>query len=290
MSLSKVLESIYADKPQQDTIDFKQSAQVPSALPGTEQNSPIGKSPEDYDKDDMNVPSPESELGDDSMLPDEDCDECPKVTLAHSLIQWIKDNAETIHDVLDAVESGEYDEMDDMDNADIDLGGDDQSPMDFGAGETGDQQFDDPEADIKAKEFEEKDQFSGFGFDEENNDQTEQSPEMDMGEEPSQDQPMGDEGSIDDLEPDDPDRQGDIRSVQDAHLVFKRKTADGTFEELWFYNVGDDASRSDDDIKRDILSGTSIDPKKLASEDGKQQYTIVTMGNGQMVHIVGMES
>ncbi len=284
MSLSKVLESIYADKPQQDTVDLNQSAQVASAIPGIEQSSSIGKSPEDYDKKD-DVPT-DPLAGE--LESDEDCDECPKVSLAHSLIQWIKDNAETIHSVLDAVESGEYDDTDDSDDFDVFEFDDEQSneePNEV----PNDVDYNDPEA--KSKEFEETKAFADFGFEDEDTQQSNTDPELDPGldADPEQSQ-MDDDASMDDLEPDDPDRQGDIRTVQDAHLVFKRKTADGTFEELWFYNVGDDASRSDDDIKRDILSGTSIDPKKLASEDGKQQYTIVTMGNGQMVHIVGMES
>jgi len=100
---------------------------------------------------------------------------------------------------------------------------------------------------------------------------------------------QGDMGAESDDELNDEDRRGIIRSVDDAHLVFKRQTEDGTFEELWIYNAG---STLDDDvaIRRAILAGTDIPRNKTQSEDGSQTYTLETMGNAQMLHIRGMQN
>ena len=38
-------------------------------------------------------------------------------------------------------------------------------------------------------------------------------------------------------ESDDPDRQGVIRVVANAHLIYKRQNEEGTFDELWIYNT-----------------------------------------------------
>jgi len=90
-------------------------------------------------------------------------------------------------------------------------------------------------------------------------------------------------------EPQDPDRAGIIRVVKSAHLVYKRQTENGSFEELWIYNIHD-KSHDELDIRRDILAGTDIPPKKTRSPDGQQQYSIVTMGNGQMIKISGLNN
>jgi len=85
----------------------------------------------------------------------------------------------------------------------------------------------------------------------------------------------------------DPNRQGVIRTVPKAHLVYKRKTPDGTFEELWVYNTG--GSMQDElSIRRNILAGTDIPTKKTKSPDGKQHYTVWTIGNAQLVNIQGL--
>lgn len=87
----------------------------------------------------------------------------------------------------------------------------------------------------------------------------------------------------------DPDKMGDIRTVKGAHLVFKRQNSDGTFTELWMYNIGkhvDDAIA----VKRAILAGTDIKDGKLRSEDGKQMYQLSTLGNAQLLSIDGLSN
>ena len=41
-------------------------------------------------------------------------------------------------------------------------------------------------------------------------------------------------------------------------------------------------------VRRNILAGTDIEPKKTKSEDGQQSYTLTTMGNAQMLNITGL--
>lgn len=83
------------------------------------------------------------------------------------------------------------------------------------------------------------------------------------------------------------DFQGNIRTVRGANLVFKRKTEDGNFEELWVYNVGNDMRR-ETQIRRAILSGTDIDPTSQASKEGEQYAETSSLGNVQFLHIVGL--
>lgn len=93
-----------------------------------------------------------------------------------------------------------------------------------------------------------------------------------------------------DVEPqewDDPDFQGAIRVVAGAHLVFKRQQEDGTFEELWQYNLGDDFKK-ELKIRRAILAGTDIPINKLRSPDNSQTYDIWTVGNGQLMKVKGL--
>lgn len=85
----------------------------------------------------------------------------------------------------------------------------------------------------------------------------------------------------------DPNRQGVIRTVPNAHLVYKRTTPDGTFEELWIYNTG--GSMQDElNIRRNILAGTDIPKNKVKSPDGKQHYDVWTIGNAQILNIHGL--
>lgn len=97
---------------------------------------------------------------------------------------------------------------------------------------------------------------------------------------------------IDDTEvehtfPDNPNKQGIIRRVDKAHLVYKRQTPDGTFEELWVYNIGPDM-RDELTIRRNILAGTDIPAQKTRSPDGSQSYSLTTLGNGQLLLIKGL--
>jgi len=88
-------------------------------------------------------------------------------------------------------------------------------------------------------------------------------------------------------ESDNPDRQGVIRTVDNAHLVYKRENEEGTYDELWVYNTSEHM-KDELTIRRAILAGTDIPPKKTQSEDETQTYVLTTMGNGQMLEITGL--
>lgn len=113
--------------------------------------------------------------------------------------------------------------------------------------------------------------------------------ELSIDEEPPVD---GDEEDTDQLDgiantaTEDPNRQGLIRAVKNAHLVYKRETEEGTFEELWIYNVAD--FRSEINTKKAILAGTDIPPNKTRSPDGSQTYTTWAAGNAEMLLIRGL--
>lgn len=85
-----------------------------------------------------------------------------------------------------------------------------------------------------------------------------------------------------------PNRQGTIRVIKGAHLVYKRKTPDGFYEELWFYNIGKETSRDELELRKEILAGTDIPESGTKSDDGAQSYEIWTSGNGQMMKVVGL--
>lgn len=85
----------------------------------------------------------------------------------------------------------------------------------------------------------------------------------------------------------DPDFQGDIRTVKGADLVYKRKQEDGNYEELWIYNVGTDI-RTETQIRKAILAGTDIVPQQRESDDGSQHCDTYTVGNVQYLRIFGL--
>lgn len=91
----------------------------------------------------------------------------------------------------------------------------------------------------------------------------------------------------DQIEHENPDRAGVIRTVDGAHLVYKRQTEDGSFEELWLYNTGNSVT-SELEVRRDILAGTDIPPKGTKSPDGSQYYSITTLGNAQYLNVHGL--
>jgi hypothetical protein len=103
---------------------------------------------------------------------------------------------------------------------------------------------------------------------------------------------VGDEEGLEDMpeeepaEPEDPDRAGLIRTVNKAHLVYKRSTDDGTYEEMWMYNVTN--LRDEMSVRKAILSGTDIPPNKSQSPDGSQSYELWTAGNAEMMLIKGL--
>lgn len=84
----------------------------------------------------------------------------------------------------------------------------------------------------------------------------------------------------------DPDRQGAIRSVKKAHLIFKRESGDGGYEELWIYNIG--TMKDELETRKAILAGTDIPPGKTSSPDGAQSYTLWSAGNAEVLHISGL--
>lgn len=90
-----------------------------------------------------------------------------------------------------------------------------------------------------------------------------------------------------DQEWENPDLQGTIRAIPNAHLVYKRQQEDGTFDELWHYNIGEDFKR-ELKIRRAVLAGTDIPINKMKSPDGNQTYELWTIGNGQMLKIQGL--
>ncbi|MGZ8924309.1 MAG: hypothetical protein ACXW2E_00365 [Nitrososphaeraceae archaeon] len=87
----------------------------------------------------------------------------------------------------------------------------------------------------------------------------------------------------------DSDRQGVIRTVPGAQLVYKRETEEGTYEELWMYNTND-SMQDALQIRQTIIAGTDIPVNKIASDDGKQQYSIWTTGNIEMLQIKGLQN
>jgi hypothetical protein len=100
--------------------------------------------------------------------------------------------------------------------------------------------------------------------------------------------PQEPESNIDGFEVEgDPDKQGLIRTVKGAHLVYKRKNEEGTYDELWVFSTGDDIKNTLE-VRRAILAGTDIPPRALKSENGQQSYTLTSLGNGQILHIKGL--
>jgi hypothetical protein len=85
----------------------------------------------------------------------------------------------------------------------------------------------------------------------------------------------------------DPDKQGLIRRVPGAHLVYKRVGEEGTFEELWMYEIKK-GLRDEYDIRDDIIAGTDIVKTQTQSQDGAQSYSMWTAGNMQLLKIIGL--
>jgi hypothetical protein len=98
---------------------------------------------------------------------------------------------------------------------------------------------------------------------------------------------QGDEGQVQDTDEDNQDFQGLIRTVRGACLVFKRKTQNGTYNELWIYNVGN-SLKQETAIRKAIISGTDIDPNTQTSDDGQQKASTWTKGNVQFLNITGL--
>lgn len=98
---------------------------------------------------------------------------------------------------------------------------------------------------------------------------------------------IGGEDDSDLDEPEDPNRQGLIRAVKGAHLVYKRSVDDGAFEELWIYNVS--TLRDEITIRKAILAGTDIPVNKAQSPDGSQSFETWSAGNAELMLIKGLQ-
>jgi hypothetical protein len=100
------------------------------------------------------------------------------------------------------------------------------------------------------------------------------------------------DSSGDNKKPEDPDRQGIIRKVDGAHLVYKKKNDSGTYDELWMFpyrNQFDKGTlKTGGAIKRAILAGTDIPVNGNVSPDGSQKCKIKVLGDAQFVFISGL--
>lgn len=106
-------------------------------------------------------------------------------------------------------------------------------------------------------------------------DRNPQAPEVNTKEDPKQ------------QEKENPDRQGLIRKVKNAHLVYKRKAPNGTYTELWIYNI-EKGVKDELDVRNAILAGTDVNPKTGKTQSGKQTYILWTNNNVQMLQVSGL--
>jgi hypothetical protein len=88
----------------------------------------------------------------------------------------------------------------------------------------------------------------------------------------------------------DPNKQGVLRKVDGARLVYKRQTENGTYEELWAYNITKSNAPDSFKKRRSILAGTDIPPNKSTSPDGSQTYDIWTTSNAELIRIKGLQN
>jgi hypothetical protein len=84
-----------------------------------------------------------------------------------------------------------------------------------------------------------------------------------------------------------PDKQGVLRKIQNAHLIYKRQDVDGTYTELWTYDI-QKGVKDEFNIRNAILNGTDIDHKTGSSPDNIQRYELWTSNNRQFMQITGL--
>lgn len=121
----------------------------------------------------------------------------------------------------------------------------------------------------------------------ENDDDQIEFPEENSSEENNENDELSDKSSkIVNTATENPNKQGAIRTVPDADLVYKRKENDGDYEEMWVYHFAD--MKTALKIRQDILSGTDIKIYKRSSDDGKQIYDMWTTGNTEILKISGL--
>jgi hypothetical protein len=87
----------------------------------------------------------------------------------------------------------------------------------------------------------------------------------------------------------DPDRQGIIRNIDQAHLIYKRQDTDGSYTELWTYDISK-SERDEFDIRSAILAGTDINHRTGVSDNEQQKFTLWTCGNRQFMEIIGLDN
>lgn len=104
-----------------------------------------------------------------------------------------------------------------------------------------------------------------------------------------EDQDSGELDAIANKATEDPDKQGLIRKVKNAHLVYKRQTEDGTYEELWVYNTNNQL-KDELDIRKAILAGTDIPVSGTESPDSSQTYEVWSSGNVEMLLVKGIQN
>ncbi len=83
------------------------------------------------------------------------------------------------------------------------------------------------------------------------------------------------------------DRDGIIRDVAGAYLVYKRVTPDGTYDELWIYNISPDLTITTK-IKHAILAGTDIDSNTQYSNNDEEHASSYSLGNLQFLKLTGL--
>jgi hypothetical protein len=88
-------------------------------------------------------------------------------------------------------------------------------------------------------------------------------------------------------EKENPDKQGVLRKIQNAHLIYKRQDVDGTYTELWTYDINK-GIKDEFNIRNAILNGTDIDHKTGSSPDNIQRYELWTSNNRQFMQITGL--
>lgn len=178
-------------------------------------------------------------------------------------------------------QDGSYDQNDCSDATDIDC----QPELD--SDPYGINSFNNP---TKAVEFEEIDQPSTKAKqnDDEQNNETDFDNQSHDNESQFDDFDERNDDFNDKEDKSDIDRQGNVKYVQDAHLVTRHQVEDGTYEELWIFNNDRNNHRRSDKIIRDIIKDTDIPENEISSEDGSQNYIIWSVGNIQMVKVTGL--
>jgi hypothetical protein len=96
-----------------------------------------------------------------------------------------------------------------------------------------------------------------------------------------------------DQQEDDPDRQGTIRTVPNAHLVYKRKDEQNQYTELWIFKQ-DYTTKISSKTYDAIIAGTDIPKGSSKSKDGSQKVKTWEIGPPQntlvYVEITGLSN